>query len=272
MFDSWDPANVSPMIAYLGSSVCPFTGEVFFVQGDVVCRYQPYSIAERITINGQRWTVERLIEEGPKLTPSGDRRGGPGELAREHRACPDRAPDLWRSTVDLVDILPSELLFVFGVPLLVAVILVLVAGRTDADLARRARRLVTSPRSVSCRCSSPCSPRSAPCGATDLIVDKESSSQAANVPEQLEDIFDSLPDGQQIFDLPGGGGNDLANDDADYRLAVQAFLLFLAAGIVFGFHDQRAHRLVPGASIDDSATGKIAAPTSTASRSSPRSL
>jgi NAD(P)-dependent dehydrogenase (short-subunit alcohol dehydrogenase family) len=81
VFDSWDPANVSPMIAYLGTSVCPFTGEVFFVQGDIVCRYQPYSIAERITNNGERWTVERLIEEGPKLTPAGDRRGGPGELA-----------------------------------------------------------------------------------------------------------------------------------------------------------------------------------------------
>jgi NAD(P)-dependent dehydrogenase (short-subunit alcohol dehydrogenase family) len=82
VFDSWDPANVSPMIAYLGTSVCPFTGEVFFVQGDIVCRYQPFSIAERITNNGERWTVERLIEEGPKLTPAGDRRGGPGELAR----------------------------------------------------------------------------------------------------------------------------------------------------------------------------------------------
>jgi hypothetical protein len=69
------------MIAYLGTVDCPFTGEVFFVQGDTVCRYQPYAIAERITNNGHRWTVERLIEEGPKLAPA-ERRGGPGELAR----------------------------------------------------------------------------------------------------------------------------------------------------------------------------------------------
>jgi NAD(P)-dependent dehydrogenase (short-subunit alcohol dehydrogenase family) len=82
VFDAWDPANISPMIAYLATSVCPFTGEVFYVQGDIVCRYQPFSIAERITNNGERWTVERLIEEGPKLSPAGDRRGGPGELAR----------------------------------------------------------------------------------------------------------------------------------------------------------------------------------------------
>jgi len=81
-FDAWDPANISPMIAYLGTADCPFTGEVFFVQGDTVCRYQPFVIAERITNNGHRWTVERLIEEGPKLVADGERRGGPGELAR----------------------------------------------------------------------------------------------------------------------------------------------------------------------------------------------
>jgi NAD(P)-dependent dehydrogenase (short-subunit alcohol dehydrogenase family) len=80
-FDAWDPANISPMIAYLGTVDCPFTGEVFFVHGDTVCRYQPYVIAERIANNGHRWTVERLIEEGPKLAPV-ERRGGPGELAR----------------------------------------------------------------------------------------------------------------------------------------------------------------------------------------------
>jgi hypothetical protein len=160
--------------------------------------------------------------------------------------------------VDLVDILPSELLFVFGIPLLVAVILVLVAGRSDTDLARTR----TQARYLAAICLvSLFVALFAAFGTvralTDLIVDKEGSSQAANVPEQLQDIFDSLPNGQQIFDLPGGG-DDLANDDADYRLAVQAFLLFLAAGIVFAFHDQRAHRLVPGASIDDSATGKVA--------------
>jgi NAD(P)-dependent dehydrogenase (short-subunit alcohol dehydrogenase family) len=81
-FDSWDPANISPMIAYLATADCPFTGEVFFIQGDVVCRYQPYVIAERITNNGHRWTVERLVEEGPKLSPAGERRGGPTELGR----------------------------------------------------------------------------------------------------------------------------------------------------------------------------------------------
>jgi NAD(P)-dependent dehydrogenase (short-subunit alcohol dehydrogenase family) len=82
VFDAWDPANISPMIAYLGTTGCPFTGETFFVQGDVVARYQPYVLAETISNRGERWTVARLIEEGPKLAPGDERRGGPSELGR----------------------------------------------------------------------------------------------------------------------------------------------------------------------------------------------
>ena len=81
-FDLWDPANISPMIAYLATTDCPFTGETFFVQGDLVARYQPYVLAETISNRGQRWTVERLIAEGPKLAPRDERRGGPSELGR----------------------------------------------------------------------------------------------------------------------------------------------------------------------------------------------
>ena len=82
VFDTWDPANISPMIAYLATTDCPFTGETFFVQGDLVARYQPYVLAETISNRGQRWTVERLIAEGPKLAPRDERRGGPSELGR----------------------------------------------------------------------------------------------------------------------------------------------------------------------------------------------
>jgi NAD(P)-dependent dehydrogenase (short-subunit alcohol dehydrogenase family) len=81
-FDRWDPANISPMMAYLATTDCPFTGETFFVQGDIVARYQPYILAESISNLGERWTVERLIDEAPKLSPGDDRRGGPGELGR----------------------------------------------------------------------------------------------------------------------------------------------------------------------------------------------
>jgi NAD(P)-dependent dehydrogenase (short-subunit alcohol dehydrogenase family) len=82
VFDTWDPANVSPMIAYLGTADCPFTGETFLVQGDTVARYQPYILAETISNRGRRWTVRRLIEEGPKLSAGEDRRGGPSVLGR----------------------------------------------------------------------------------------------------------------------------------------------------------------------------------------------
>ncbi len=85
VFDQWDPANISPMIAYLATADCPFTGETFFVQGDLVARYQPYVLAETITNQHERWTVERLVEEGPKLAAGDDRRGGPSELGRVPR-------------------------------------------------------------------------------------------------------------------------------------------------------------------------------------------
>ncbi len=80
-FDKNDAANVSPFVAYLATADCPFTGETFFVYGDVVARYQSHSIAERINAGGERWTVARLVEEAPKLEPAGERRGGPNEFA-----------------------------------------------------------------------------------------------------------------------------------------------------------------------------------------------
>lgn len=56
-----DPANVSPFVAYLGTSSCPITGRVFFVMGGSVQLFQPWSIIDRIdTTDGQRWSVEDL--------------------------------------------------------------------------------------------------------------------------------------------------------------------------------------------------------------------
>jgi NAD(P)-dependent dehydrogenase (short-subunit alcohol dehydrogenase family) len=79
-FDMWSAANVSPMVAYLSTADCPFNGETFFVEGDVVARYQPYVIAEKIKNDGERWTVEQLAKAAPGLQPK-ERRGGPGEIA-----------------------------------------------------------------------------------------------------------------------------------------------------------------------------------------------
>ena len=65
-FDEWDPANVSPFVAYLATADCPYTGETFVVRGGVVQRVQSWSTAERID-KGDRWTVAELAAEGPKL-------------------------------------------------------------------------------------------------------------------------------------------------------------------------------------------------------------
>src|SRR3954447_20845105 len=65
-FDVWDPANVSPFVAYLATADCPFTGETFLVQGGKVQRVQSWSAAEAID-KGDRWTVEELAAEASKL-------------------------------------------------------------------------------------------------------------------------------------------------------------------------------------------------------------
>jgi NAD(P)-dependent dehydrogenase (short-subunit alcohol dehydrogenase family) len=67
-FDMWDPANISPLVAYLSSAACEFTGECFFVQGGKVTRFQPWTMAETIDAE-RRWTVSELIAEMPKLKP-----------------------------------------------------------------------------------------------------------------------------------------------------------------------------------------------------------
>ncbi len=64
-FDAWNPANVSPMVAYLATADCPFSGEAFLVQGDTVQRFQPWTLSEKITNNEERWTVAQLQQAAP---------------------------------------------------------------------------------------------------------------------------------------------------------------------------------------------------------------
>jgi NAD(P)-dependent dehydrogenase (short-subunit alcohol dehydrogenase family) len=60
-FDNWDPANVSPLVAYLSTQGCPFTGETFYVKGGVVKRVKSWEMADRIEKSGA-WTVEELAD------------------------------------------------------------------------------------------------------------------------------------------------------------------------------------------------------------------
>src|SRR6187551_3555364 len=56
-FDEWDPANISPLVAYLATADCPFTGETFFVQGGEVRRVRSWEMSETVEQQA-RWTVE----------------------------------------------------------------------------------------------------------------------------------------------------------------------------------------------------------------------
>jgi NAD(P)-dependent dehydrogenase (short-subunit alcohol dehydrogenase family) len=64
-FDIWDPANVSPLVAWLATEDCPATGRVFWVQGGSVNLMNGWSIGEGVDRN-DRWTVDELDD---KLRP-----------------------------------------------------------------------------------------------------------------------------------------------------------------------------------------------------------
>ena len=60
-FDQWDPANISPLVAYLASEECRFTGETFFVQGGNVTLIESWSRGASVDRDSM-WSVEELAE------------------------------------------------------------------------------------------------------------------------------------------------------------------------------------------------------------------
>jgi NAD(P)-dependent dehydrogenase (short-subunit alcohol dehydrogenase family) len=69
-FDIWDPANISPLVAWLASEDCPATGKVFFVQGGRVALFQPWTIVDGID-KDDRWGVTELAGAMEKLVGPG---------------------------------------------------------------------------------------------------------------------------------------------------------------------------------------------------------
>jgi len=67
-FDVWDPANVSPLVAYLATEDCPLTGRVFFVQGGSVRNFQNWTMTDSLD-RPSRWTIEDLRAAMPTLSP-----------------------------------------------------------------------------------------------------------------------------------------------------------------------------------------------------------
>jgi NAD(P)-dependent dehydrogenase (short-subunit alcohol dehydrogenase family) len=68
-FDVWDPANVSPLVAYLASSDCGFNGETFFVQGGAVRIVRTWEFGRGVEQN-ERWSVEDLKGALAPLAPA----------------------------------------------------------------------------------------------------------------------------------------------------------------------------------------------------------
>ena len=62
-FDVWDPANISPLVAYLSTADCALTGKVFFVQGAKVSHMTGWTMAETFDNDNDRWTIEGLASE-----------------------------------------------------------------------------------------------------------------------------------------------------------------------------------------------------------------
>lgn len=65
-FDVWDPANVSPLVAYLATEDCPFNGAVFHTGGSEIGLYQGWTLLDVVQAE-DRWTVEELAEAAPGL-------------------------------------------------------------------------------------------------------------------------------------------------------------------------------------------------------------
>ncbi len=66
VFDRWDPANISPLVAYLATEGCPATGKVYFVQGGEIRLFKPWTMTDTLD-KGDRWTVAELQAEMHRL-------------------------------------------------------------------------------------------------------------------------------------------------------------------------------------------------------------
>lgn len=61
-FDTYHPGNVSPLVAWLVSDTCPFTGRTFYAKGGEIREFLPWHYGRTID-KGARWTVDELDKE-----------------------------------------------------------------------------------------------------------------------------------------------------------------------------------------------------------------
>ena len=65
-FDVWNPANVSPLVAYLATEGCTVTGRTFFVQGGTVRVMEPWQMGEKLE-RDDRWSIDDLAVALPQI-------------------------------------------------------------------------------------------------------------------------------------------------------------------------------------------------------------
>lgn len=61
-FDRHAPEHVSPLVVYLASPLCRFTGRIFGVEGGDVVLFAPWHAAEPVCNGEAAWTAEALAE------------------------------------------------------------------------------------------------------------------------------------------------------------------------------------------------------------------
>jgi NAD(P)-dependent dehydrogenase (short-subunit alcohol dehydrogenase family) len=66
VFDVWDAANISPLVATLAMEGCEANGRVFFVQGGTVRTFQNWTMTSTLEKN-DRWEVAELAAQLPTL-------------------------------------------------------------------------------------------------------------------------------------------------------------------------------------------------------------
>lgn len=59
-FDVWDPANVSPLVAYLSGASCRFNGQTFYIQGGTIRRLEPWTLTGDSIERSTRWELDDL--------------------------------------------------------------------------------------------------------------------------------------------------------------------------------------------------------------------
>ena len=63
-FDAFSPANISPLVAYLASDLCPITGKVFDVQGGAISELTGWTDVKTIETDGP-WNIDDIAARLP---------------------------------------------------------------------------------------------------------------------------------------------------------------------------------------------------------------